>query len=175
MASLTLQEIESMITVNMGDYKVACGEKKLITRDLGSCVGVGIRDPQTNVGGLIHIMLPEFMPNGYEASTHTLIHSAKYADIGLEEFVRVLVKRGAAKERLVAKIAGGAHMIMRPVIFEGNDISTKNVEAVKRKLMELRIPLLAEEVGDHYPRTVVFDASSGILRIITTGRKDRML
>ena len=168
MASFTLQEIASMITVNMGDYKVACGEKKLITRDLGSCVGVAIRDPQTEVGGLIHVMLPEYMPS----STGD---AAKYADTGIDELVHILVKKGAEPRRLVAKIAGGAHMIMHPVISESKDISSKNVAAVKKKLNELHIPVLAEEVGEHYPRTVVFNTSSGVLRIVTSGRKDRML
>lgn len=66
-------------------------------------------------------------------------------------------------------------MIANPVISESRDISSKNVAAVKKKLGELHIPLLAEEVGEHYPRTVVFDTSSGVLRIITSGREDRML
>lgn len=168
MASFTLQEIASMITVNMGEYKVACGEKKLITRDLGSCVGVAIRDPKTEVGGLLHVMLPEYRSNGER-------HAAKYADTGIDELVHILVKQGAEPKRLVAKIAGGAHMIAHPVIAESKDISAQNVEAVKRKLNELHIPVIAEEVGEHYPRTVVFNTSSGVLRIVTSGRKDRML
>lgn len=175
MAAFTLQELENMVTVGMGDYKVASGEVKLITRDLGSCVGVAIRDPKTNVGGLIHVMLPEYDPNGYEASYYQDINTVKYADTGLDELVRILVKKGAERKRLVAKIAGGAHMIMCPVISECNDISAQNVKAVKRKLEELHIPVLAEEVGEHYPRTVVFDMSSGTLRVVTSGRQDRML
>jgi len=174
-AAFTLQELESMVTVGMGDFKVACGEAKLITRDLGSCVGVAIRDPKTGVGGLIHVMLPEYDPNGYEASYCQDVNTVKYANTGLDELVRILVKEGAERKRLVAKIAGGAHMIMCPVIAECNDISTQNVKAVKRKLEELHIPVLAEEVGEHYPRTVVFDMSSGALRIVTSGRQDRML
>ncbi len=175
MASLTLQELESMITVNMGDYKVAQGEKKLITRDLGSCVGIAIRDPKTDVGGLIHIMLPEYVSYERDDAVHNNVTTAKYADIGLDEMVDILVENGAKRDRLVAKIAGGAHMIANPVISESRDISSKNVAAVKKKLGELHIPLLAEEVGEHYPRTVVFDTSSGVLRIITSGREDRML
>ena len=175
MASFTLQELEDMVNVGMGDYKVACGDTKLITRDLGSCVGVAIRDPRTGVGGLIHVMLPEFEPNGFEATHYRDINTVKYADTGLDEMVRILEKEGAERKRLVAKIAGGAHMIMCPVIKECNDISAQNVKAVKRKLEELHIPLLAEEVGEHYPRTVVFDMSSGVLRVVTSGREDRML
>ena len=157
-----------MVYVGMGDYKVACGETKLITRDLGSCVGVAIRDPKTNVGGLLHVMLPEYVPGGAG-------ETAKFADTGIDEMVRILAKEGAEPKRLVAKIAGGAHMIKHPVIMECNDISAHNVQAVRRKLNELHIPLLAEEVGDHYPRTVVFNTASGVLRIVTSGRKDRML
>lgn len=168
MSNFTLDELKSMVYVGMGDYKVACGETKLITKDLGSCVGVAIRDPKTNVGGLLHVMLPEYAPNGAG-------ETAKFADTGIDEMVRILVRAGAQQRRLVAKIAGGAHMIMHPIIMECNDISAQNVKAVKRKLDELRIPLLAEEVGEHYPRTVVFNTSSGVLRIVTSGRKDRML
>lgn len=175
MANFTMQELESMVTVGMGDYKVARGETKLITRDLGSCVGVAIRDPKTSVGGLIHVMLPEFEPNGYEATYYQDVNTTKYADTGIDEMVHTLEKKGAERKRLVAKIAGGAHMIMCPVISEYNDISAQNVKAVKRKLDELNIPLLAEEVGEHYPRTVVFDMSSGVLRVVTSGKQDRML
>ena len=58
MAAFTVSELESMIVVNMGDYKTARGEKKLMTKDLGSCIGVALRDPHTGVGGLLHVMLP---------------------------------------------------------------------------------------------------------------------
>ena len=50
MAAFTVAELENMVIVNMGDYKTAKGEKKLMTKDLGSCVGVALRDPHTGVG-----------------------------------------------------------------------------------------------------------------------------
>lgn len=59
MATFTVAELENMIVVNMGDYKTSRGEKKLLTKDLGSCVGVAVRDPRTGVGGLLHVMLPD--------------------------------------------------------------------------------------------------------------------
>lgn len=55
MAAFTVAELENMVIVNMGDYKTAKGEKKLMTKDLGSCVGVALRDPHTGVGGKAHI------------------------------------------------------------------------------------------------------------------------
>lgn len=165
-----------MVTVDMGDYKVTNGVKKLITRDLGSCVGVAMRDPQTGIGGLLHIMMPKYIQNGFDDTVHYgLVNLAKYADTGLDQMVHTLVQRGANKKRLVAKIAGGAHMIKGVKESELHDISSQNVEAVKEKLEELGIPILAEEVGDHYPRTLVFDTMTGILRIMTARMQDRMI
>lgn len=175
MTNLTIQELQSMITVDMGDYKVAHGKRKLITRDLGSCVGVAIRDPQTGVGGLLHVMLPQYVPGGFEASQNDGFNPAKYADTGLDELVRMLVQRGAARERLVAKLAGGAHMIKSPGISESADISSRNLRAVRKKLGELDIPVLAEAVGAHHARTVIFEPASGTLKIITAGRTDRVI
>lgn len=171
MASFTLEELQSMITVNMGDYKTARGDKKLITKDLGSCVGIAMWDPKTGVGGLLHIMLPQYMPNRQETS----FIAAKYADTGLEELVRVLVQQGAGRERLVTKLAGAAHMVKVEQVPESEDISSRNLTAVKKKLAELKIPILASEVGDYCPRTIVFELKSGTLRIITPGREEKMI
>lgn len=175
MANLTMQELQELITVNMGDYKVSNGNKRLITRDLGSCVAIAVRDPQTGVGGLLHIMLPQYVPIGFEVSQGIGFNPAKYADTGLDELVRRLVQIGAVRERLVAKLAGGAHMISSPDVSESDDISSRNLRAVRKKLGELNIPVLAEAVGAHHARTVIFEPASGMLKIITAGRTDRVI
>lgn len=82
---------------------------------------------------------------------------------------------GAQRSRLQAKIAGGAHMIRNAVIPESRDISTRNLTAVREKLEELQIPLLAADVGDHFPRTVVFEPGSGAFRILTPGRAEKWI
>lgn len=171
MAAFTIQELENMITVNMGDYKTARGSKKLITRDLGSCVGIAMRDPRTGVGGLLHIMLPQYMP----CQSAEPFVAAKYADTGLDELVRVLVRQGANRERLVAKLAGAAHMFKSEQVPESMDISSRNLAAVRRKLEELEIPVLAAEVGAYHPRTVIFEPGTGTLKIITSGRAEMMI
>lgn len=176
MSSLTLQELNSLVTVGMGDYKVTNGVNRLITRDLGSCVGIAVWDPVTSIGGLLHIMLPEYVHNGFDDTVHNgLVHCAKYADIGLDALMRTLAERGANRKRLMAKIAGGAHMLACIGNAESSDISTHNVQAVRKKLGELGIPILAEEVGGHHPRTLVFDTVTGELRILTARMEDRIL
>lgn len=169
MATFTLEELESMIIVSMGDYKTSRGEKKLMTKDLGSCVGVAVRDPHTGVGGLLHVMLPHHREGGGEYV------AAKYADTGIEEMVRILVRQGAGREHLVAKIAGAAHMIKSLEIPESMDISSRNLQAVQRKLGELGIPLLAADVGEHWPRTVVFEPGSGVFKIYTPGKAEKKI
>lgn len=161
-----------MIVVNMGDYKTARGEMKLMTKDLGSCVGVAVRDPETGVGGLLHVMLPHY--SAVRAAEIPFV-AAKYADSGLDDMVRALVQQGAARSRLVAKIAGAAHMIRNATIPESKDISSRNLNAVKKKLGELGIPLLAADVGENFPRTVVFVPGDGTFRILTPGKAEKVI
>lgn len=170
-ATFTVAELKSMIVVNMGDYKIAKGEEKLMTKDLGSCVGVAVRDPKTGVGGLLHVMLPHRSAVKMETS----FSATKYADIGLDEMVKALVKQGAGREHLVAKIAGAAHMIRNATIPESEDISSRNLTAVKEKLADLEIPLLASDVGEHFPRTVVFEPGNGTFRILTPGKAEKRI
>ena len=169
--AFTLDELQSMITVDMGDYKLARGSQRLITRDLGSCVAVAMRDPQTGVGGLLHIMLPRYT----DIDLGTERNLAKYADTGIEELVKNLVMKGAKRERLVVKLAGGAHMVRSEGVSESSDISSRNVSAVKQKLMKMNIPVLAAELGGYHPRTVIFEPGSGTFRILTAGKTDRTL
>jgi len=171
-ATFTLAEWESMIIVNMGDYKIARGEKKLLTKDLGSCVGVAVWDPHTEVGGLLHVMLPHHNETRQE---ETAFGITKYADTGLDQMIKTLVMQGAVRERMVAKIAGAAHMIRNATIPENEDISSRNLIAVKEKLEELQIPLLAADVGEYFPRTVVFEPGSGTFRILTPGKAEKRI
>ena len=171
MAAFTLDELQSMIVVNIADYKLGRGDKKFITRDLGSCVGIAIHDPIAMVGGLIHIMLPEYIASHFEQTPNL----AKYADSGLDEMIKELIYKGAKKDRLVAKIAGAAHMVKLQNVPKDRDISSRNLEAVQNKLEELHIPIIASEVGEDYPRTVVFDLETGSMRVMTAGKSDRIL
>lgn len=171
-ATFTLAELEDMILVNMGDYKITKGGRNLMTKDLGSCVGVAVWDPQTGVGGLLHVMLPHYGGFGENGASSVM---AKYADAGLDEMTRELVLQGAERSRLVAKIAGAAHMIKNATIPENRDISARNQAAVVKKLEELRIPLLAADVGEHFPRTVVFEPGSGTFRILTPGMAEKRI
>lgn len=161
--------MEENLLVGIGEYKVSKGKAKIMTRDLGSCVGIALRDSQNNIGGLLHILLPN-CSDQTETGERT-----KYADTGIELMVSSMCKLGANKNNIVAKIAGGAHMYQTKGVPECEDISSRNVRAVKEKLSKMSIPILAEETGNNIPRTVIFDIATGACIIKTVGKPDRFI
>lgn len=161
--------MDNYIVVGMADYKVTNGNKMLLTRDLGSCIGIALRDPQKGVGGLLHIMLPK-SPEDLDG-----VNLPKYADTGIPLMVSMMCRLGARREKIVAKIVGGAHMYKSSSIPESDDISARNVRAVKEILTQMSIPILASDVEGYIPRTVIFDIETGNCIIKTVGRQDRII
>lgn len=142
----------------------------LTTLGLGSCIGIAIRDPIAKIGGLAHIMLPD----------STAIRSAgqniaKFADTGIEELVRQMEAMGAKRIRMTAKIAGGATMFS----FQGKSdmvqVGIRNAEASVKKLKELNIPILAQDTGANYGRTVIFYPETGDYVIRAVGRPEHTI
>lgn len=163
--------MSEIIKVGMADLKTCVSPDGVTTLGLGSCVGIAIRDPMTKIGGLAHIMLPDStaMKNGQQ-------NIAKFADTGIEELVRQMEKLGAKRIRMVAKIAGGATMFA----FQGGgsrigQVGDRNVEATKAKLKELKIPILAEDTGANYGRTVIFYPESGEFHIRAVGKAETII
>lgn len=158
-----------VIKVGMADLKTCSGEDAVTTLGLGSCVGIAIRDPATGVGGLAHIMLPD------STEIRNNENRPKFADTGIEDLVKEIVLRGGNRSRLVAKIAGGAQMFSFGSKSTMIRVGERNVEASKKKLSELRIPLLAEDTGKTYGRTVVFYPKTGDFLIRAVGMPEKVI
>lgn len=158
-----------VIKVGMADLKTCSGEDAVTTLGLGSCVGIAIRDPATGIGGLAHIMLPD------STEIRNNENRPKFADTGIEDLVREIVIRGGNRTRLVAKIAGGAQMFSFGSKSTMIRVGERNVEASKKKLSELRIPILAEDTGKTYGRTVVFYPKTGDFLIRAVGMPEKVI
>ncbi len=163
--------MSEIIKVGMADLKTCVSPNGVTTLGLGSCVGIAIRDPVTKIGGLAHVMLPDStaIRNGH-------LTVAKFADTGIVELVQQMEKLGAKRSRMVAKIAGGATMFS----FQGGaspmgQVGQRNVEATKAKLKELKIPILAEDTGLNYGRTVVFYPETGEFHIRAVGKSETVI
>lgn len=160
--------MSELLVVGISDYKVARNPNTFVTYALGSCVGICLYDKQLKIGGLAHIMLPES-----SMFSNNDINRMKFADTAIVDLVKDLVKIGADRKRLTAKIAGGAQMFE---VQQGSLVGTigeRNVASVKNMLNSLRIPILAEDTGLNYGRTVYFNLDTGIMKVQSLSRSVR--
>ena len=161
--------MSEIIKVGMADLNVCVAPNGITTLGLGSCVGIALRDPVTKIGGMAHIMLPD------STSIRNNTNIPKFADTGIEELVKQVVAKGASRARLVAKIAGGAQMFAFQTKSDMVRIGERNVEASKKKLRELKIPILAEDTGKNYGRTVIFYPETGDFIIRAVGKAESVI
>ena len=148
---------EGMIKVGMADVNVCHAPGAITTLGLGSCVGVVLYDRTTRTAGLAHVMLPD------STKVRQNQNKAKFADTGIDLLIEMLRNEGANCSMLTAKIAGGAQMFAFSTNNDMLRVGERNVEAVKAKLKELGIRILAEDTGANYGRTVEFYPETGCM------------
>lgn len=160
-----------MVPVGLGELKVGESHRQtLVCYGLGSCIGLAVYDWTTSLGALVHVVLPESrLGRGQEALP------GKFADTAVPAIVGELVKAGAVRQRLVARMAGGARMLN--VLGAGSklDIGARNAEAVRAALQKEGVPLTADDTGGTYGRTLQLFVASGRLLVSTVGRGEREL
>lgn len=155
--------MEKIIKVGMADLHASFHPCIITTLGLGSCVGVALYDSTTKVSGLAHVMLP----SSTQARNNTNI--AKFADTAIVKLIEDMIKLGARRERITAKLAGGAQMFAFNQSSDLIRIGARNVIASKEILADLRIPVLAEDTGGNYGRTVELHSENGKFMIKTIG------
>lgn len=151
---------ELVVKVGMADLRIAAGGAVLKTTGLGSCVGLTLFDERTQVAGMVHVMLPSS-----EIAREASINIAKYADTSIPHLIELMRQEGAEPRRFVAKMAGGAQMFAFHSNSDAMRIGPRNVESCKLMLKQFNIPLLSEDTGANYGRTVEFNSRSGMLTI----------
>lgn len=161
--------MSQIIKVGMADLNICVSPDGITTLGLGSCVGIAVRDPVTKIGGLAHIMLPD----SKEIKNNSNI--PKFADTGIEELIKQVVGKGANRSRLVAKIAGGAQMFAFNTGNATMRVGERNVAATIKKLKELGIPILAQDTGNSYGRTVIFYPENGDFIIRAVGKPEKTI
>jgi len=154
-----------IIKVGMAEMGVTKPPVKLVAMGLGSCIGVGLYDPVAKIGGLIHIMLPEFREGMHGEN------KAKYADTGIPLLLDELVKIGAMKSRIIAKLAGGAQMFATAMQSPLLAVGDRNIVACKGKLQDLKIPVLGELVGGNTGKTFEMDLIAGAFTVREIGKE----
>lgn len=159
----------SIIKVGIADLNVAREPDILTTLGLGSCIGITLYDPTTKIGGLVHIMLPD------STQIKNNQNKAKFADTGIDLLIHRMILEGARRTKLVAKIAGGAHMFDFKNVDDMMRIGTRNIVATTKILKQAHIPIMAQDTGEDYGRTIELDTSTGILCVKTVGHGIRKI
>ncbi len=146
------------LVVGISDWKICRSPDSLITYALGSCVGICLYDKATRIAGLSHIMLPDSTAISGGGATRP-----KFADTAIVDMLNAMRAQGAMQSGITAKIAGGA--VMFQSASAQFNIGERNVEAVRRILGQLGIPIVAADTGLNYGRTVTFFAENGNLEV----------
>ena len=131
-----------------GEYFVS-NESMVIMTVLGSCIAACLWDSRMQVGGMNHFMLPD----GDATDV-----SGRYGSYAMELLINEMLKLGARRETMQAKIFGGAQVMHN---FTTMNVGERNTQFVVSYLRTERIPIVSEDVLDIYPRKVVFFPATG--------------
>lgn len=140
--------------ISPGEYYFTNKEMVIVTV-LGSCVSACIRDNVSGVGGMNHFMLPD---GGKADKDSPVSDSMRYGTYAMEVLINQLLKNGASRENLEAKIFGGGNVLRS---FTSMSVGDRNAEFVRNYLKEERIRVTGEDLNDVHPRKVYFFPRTG--------------
>jgi chemotaxis protein CheD len=151
--------------VSLGERRVGRAEGMFAVLGLGSCVVIVLYDPASSVGGMSHVLLPDPSYNDNAARRW------RYATTAVPGLLDEVVSAGGSKANITARLVGGASMFGELLPKGEPNIGERNVEAARSALKEAGIPLVGEDVGGDYGRSVYFKLSDGRLRVKAHGRE----
>ena len=159
MTALQLRDGLRRLTVAQGETRVSDEEDVVLTTVLGSCIAACFYDPLAKVGGINHYLLAE-------GSASDPASMQRYGVYAMEVLINAMLAMGASRNRLKARIFGGATMSTG-----FRDIGGDNIAFARRFLRDERIPLVAEDVGGNGARRVEFRPAVGLARcrVVTDG------
>jgi chemotaxis protein CheD len=143
-----------------GEYYVT-NRDEIITTVLGSCVSACIRDRYFGIGGMNHFMLPlSEEGKGWGGHEDFLSTAARYGNFAMEHLINSILSNGGHKKNLEIKIFGGGK-----IISSMGDVGVGNIRFVMDYIQTEGYQLAAKDVGDIYPRKVVYFPKTGKVRI----------
>ncbi len=132
-------------------------QSEMITTVLGSCVASCIRDPAFGIGGMNHFMLPSGGSDGSSSWVGTDVNSAmRYGNYAMEHLINEILKHGGRRDHLEVKVFGGGK-----VLAAMTDVGRRNIDFVMHYVRTEGLSVVAEDVGDIYPRKVNYFPQTG--------------
>ena len=152
--SAAAQGADRLVSVVQGEFRVFEDPLVLLSTVLGSCVAVCLFDPVRGIGGMNHFLLPFGQEEGGD-------RPVRYGLFAMEMLINALMKGGARRESLQAKVFGGAK-----IMTELRDIGAANAKFIREFLATEGIVCAAESLGGTQARRVVFRPSTGQARML---------
>lgn len=150
-----------------GEYYFTETEMMIVTV-LGSCVSACIRDKVSGLGGMNHFMLPD---DGADGNSPVSV-SMRYGSYAMEILINDLLRAGARRENLEAKIFGGGAVLSG---MSSINVGARNAQFVKSYLSAENIRVTAEDLNDVWPRKVFFFPRSGKVMVKKLWQHDAVL
>ena len=143
-----------------GEYYVTQSDEAVSTT-LGSCIAACIRDRISGIGGMNHFMLPATAAAESDAwKASGLGAGTRYGNFAMEHLINGILRNGGRRENLEVKIFGGGRILANMT-----DVGMRNILFVREYIKTEKLRLVAEDVGDTYPRMAVYFPASGNARV----------
>ena len=155
------------LRVKVADFAVGRdGDTVITTVGLGSCVAIALYDATTRVGGLAHVLLPS------ESMARDRTNRAKFP-AGAVPMLLAKMKELGCDRGVGAWLVGGASMFASLLPTGGANIGERNVAASRAALAAAGVPVVAEDIGGDYGRTVYFHLADGRIEVhsLKAGRR----
>ncbi len=143
-----------------GEYYVTRSDEGVSTT-LGSCIAACIRDKVSGIGGMNHFMLPATAGAESDAWKSAGLGAAtRYGNFAMEHLINGILRNGGRRENLEVKIFGGGRILANMA-----DVGQRNILFVREYLKTEKLRLIAEDVGETYPRMAVYFPATGNARV----------
>ena len=130
-----------------------------IATTLGSCISACIWDERSRIGGMNHFMLPITNKEAHEVNwgqREKTADATRYGNFAMEHLINTILRSGGLRKNLRAKLFGGAK-----VLNQMSDVGQKNINFALAYLDQEEIIIESSDIGDIYPRKVIFEPYSG--------------
>lgn len=145
--------------LNPGEYYVTKNDEGIYTT-LGSCISACIRDRVSGIGGMNHFMLPASTGEGSWKDNAGLNASTRYGNFAMEHMINEILKNGGLRQNLEVKLFGGGRILANMT-----DVGLRNIEFAHNYIKIEGLRVTSEDVGDIFPRMVVFFPATGKVRV----------
>lgn len=143
-----------------GEFYVTKQDEAVATT-LGSCIAACIRDRQLGIGGMNHFMLPATGVSDLATlKAASLSDATRYGNYAMEHLINEIMRNGGRRHHLEVKLFGGGRIISGMT-----DVGLANITFVRDYLATEKLPVVAEDIGDIYPRMVIFFPATGVARV----------